>query len=316
MVAHVGLHLRVHPLGGAPERELPERDQVALPEEVPDRLLGLLRQVDLALLQSAEQLVGREIHQLDLVGPLEHGVGDRLAHDHAGDLGHDVVQALDVLDVERRVHGDPGVEQLEHVLPPLGMAGARGIGVRQLVDEDDRRPASQRGVQVELLEGGGPVGHDAGGQDLEPLEQRFRLGPPVGLDAADDNVHPVRPEHPRRLEHRVRLADAGGGAEEELEPPARLARLLFLGARQQGLGIGSVLGHRNSLCAIAITILAPPGQVWAEKAARARGFGSGGGEALPGMATGDRQPDRRRGDRQGATLVDVESPRVAFPQVD
>ena len=49
VVAHVVAHLRVHVLRGHPECELPQRDQVALAEEVVDRLAGLLRDVDLAV---------------------------------------------------------------------------------------------------------------------------------------------------------------------------------------------------------------------------------------------------------------------------
>ena len=86
---------------------------------------GLLGHVDLALPQALEQVVGRQVDQLDLVGSLEDRVGHGLAHGDAGDLRDDVVQALEVLDVERRVDVDAGVEQLLDVLPALGVARAR-----------------------------------------------------------------------------------------------------------------------------------------------------------------------------------------------
>ena len=85
LLGHVAAHLRVHPLGRAAERQLAQRDQVALPEEALDRAARLLGDVDLPLAQPLLQDVGRDVHQLDLVGPLEHGVGNRLAHLHAGD---------------------------------------------------------------------------------------------------------------------------------------------------------------------------------------------------------------------------------------
>ena len=152
MIAHVGLHLRVHPLGGPSERQLAQRDQIALAEEVVDRLPGLLGDVDLAFLQALEEIIGRQVDQLDLVGALEHRIGHRLADDHPGDLRDQIVQALDVLDVQRRVDRDAGVQQLEDVLPPLGVARARRVGVRQLIDQDHGRAAGQRRIQVELLE--------------------------------------------------------------------------------------------------------------------------------------------------------------------
>ena len=65
-------------------------------------------------------------------------VGHGLAHRDAGDLGDDVVQALDVLDVERGVDVDAGVEQLVHVLPALVVPRAGGVGVGQLVQQEQR----------------------------------------------------------------------------------------------------------------------------------------------------------------------------------
>ena len=146
------LHVGVDALGRLAQRELAQRDQVALPEEVLDGALGLRGQVDLALAQALEQLVGRQIDELDLVGRVEHRVGHGLAHDDAGDLRDDVVQALDVLDVERRVDVDPGVEQLLDVLPALRVPRACGVRVRELVDQEQARLAREGGVEVELLE--------------------------------------------------------------------------------------------------------------------------------------------------------------------
>ena len=65
-----------------------------------ERALGLLGNVDLAFLQALDQIVRREIDELDVVGAVEDPVRNRLAHAHAGDLRDDVVQALDVLNVD------------------------------------------------------------------------------------------------------------------------------------------------------------------------------------------------------------------------
>ena len=191
------------------------------------------------------QLVGRQVHQLDLVGPLEHGVRHRLAHDDAGDLRDEVVEALEVLDVERGVDVDAGVDELEHVLPPLGVARALGVAVGELVHQDEGRPAGQGRVEVELLERAAAVGNLPRRQDLESLEKGLRLHPAVGLDDADDHVHPVGLELARGLEHREGLADTRRGAEEELEAAARLPRLFLLRAGEEDLGVGPLGGHRR-----------------------------------------------------------------------
>ena len=60
----------------------------------------------------------------------------RCAHDDARDGGHHVVQALDVLDVDRGVDVYAGAQELLDILIALFMAAPRRIGVRELVDED------------------------------------------------------------------------------------------------------------------------------------------------------------------------------------
>ena len=57
VVAPVALHLRVDAVGGAAQRQLAQRDQVALAKEALDRPFGLLRDVDLAFLEALEQVV-------------------------------------------------------------------------------------------------------------------------------------------------------------------------------------------------------------------------------------------------------------------
>src|SRR2546427_501283 len=147
--------LTVSAPSGSAQRELAQGDEVALAKEVPDGLLRLVGHVDLAVPEALEQIVGRQVDQLDLVGLLEDRVRHRLAHDDPGDLRDDVVEALDVLDVHGRIDVDAGVEELDHVLPPFGVARARRVGMRQLVDEDQGGTASERAVEGEFGQRGG-----------------------------------------------------------------------------------------------------------------------------------------------------------------
>ena len=68
------------------------------------------------------------------------------------DLRDDVVQALDVLDIDRGVDVDAAAQQLLDVEIALGMAAAGRIGVGELVDQHDLRTAGDDGVEVHLLE--------------------------------------------------------------------------------------------------------------------------------------------------------------------
>ena len=86
-----------------------------------------------------------------------------------------------MLDVERGEHVDAGVEQLLDVLPALLVAAARGVGVRELVDQDHRRAPGQHGVDVQLRH---PVPRYSitGADDLEVAELLGGAGAAVGLD--------------------------------------------------------------------------------------------------------------------------------------
>ncbi len=152
LVLPVDLHLLVHAVGGAAEREFAERDQVALAEEVLDGRGCLFRHVHLAFPEALEQVVRRQVDQLDLVGPVEQKVGDGFPDVDARDLRDHVVQAFEVLHIHGGIDGNSRAEQLIDVLPALLVAGAGGIGVGKLVNENDRGLAAKGSVEIEFLQ--------------------------------------------------------------------------------------------------------------------------------------------------------------------
>ena len=139
------------PVGGAPragaldalgdlaQRQLAQVAQVRVLEEVLQRPADLVGAVDLAGAQPFLQVLDGQIQVDDLVGLLEEAVGHGLADGDARDALDDVLEALEVLHVERADHVDAGVQQLEDVLVPLAVVAARNVRVRQLVDDDDLR---------------------------------------------------------------------------------------------------------------------------------------------------------------------------------
>ena len=72
------------------------------------------------------------------------------------------------------------------------------------------------------------------------MQQRLGFGPAVGLDHADHDIGARLHPGMRALQHLVGLADAGGGADEDLE----LAGAAFLapGRFQQGFRRGTLFG--------------------------------------------------------------------------
>ena len=123
-------------LGSAPQGQLAQRGKVLRLEEI---LLGArcrVLEIHLALGQALQKLFGGQVDQDDLVGILEHAVRHRLPHAHARDLLDHVVEALQMLDVQRGPHIDAGRQQLLDVLPALGVAAARDVGVGVLIDAE------------------------------------------------------------------------------------------------------------------------------------------------------------------------------------
>ncbi len=126
--------------------------------------------VDLALLQALEQFLRRQVHQFDLGGLVDHAVRDRFADDDARDLRHHVVEALQVLDVERGVDVDPGGQQLLDVLIALGVARAGRVGVRELVHQRQLGSAGQHRIHVHLGQRRAAILDPLAGNDFQPGE--------------------------------------------------------------------------------------------------------------------------------------------------
>ncbi len=143
-----------------------------------------------------------------------------------------VVERLQVLDVDGGQHGDAGVEQLLDVLPALGVAAAGHVGVRQLVDERDLRAGGRARASTSIsVNVGAAVGASVWrGTHLQAARAwRRSCGRPWVSTKPTTTSVPRSRAAVRLLEHRVGLADAGGGAEVDPqlsachrpEPPRR-----------------------------------------------------------------------------------------------
>ena len=160
-----------------------------------------------------------------MVGAAHDLVGDGLALRDPGDLFHDVVQRLEVLDVQIGDDVDAGFEHLLDVLPALLVPAPRHVGVRQLIDERQGGPAREDRVEVHLLEDSVPILQGRAGNDLEVSDLVGRPSAPMRLDEADDDILAAREAPAALVQHRVRLADAGRSAEVDTQRTAAHAAL-------------------------------------------------------------------------------------------
>ena len=104
------------------EGKFAQHVEIALAEEVRQRLLYLFRGVHLALAQAIAQLVDGDVDVDDLVRPPQEAVGDGFTNLRAGRARDRIVQRLQMLNVHRRHDVDAGVQQLEHVFIALAVA--------------------------------------------------------------------------------------------------------------------------------------------------------------------------------------------------
>ena len=161
----------------------------------------------------------RSVDVDDLVGLGEDPVGQPLFHLHAHEPLDGVVEALEVLHVERGDDVDAGVEEVEDVLVALFVAAAGRVGVGEFVHERHLGVPREHGVDVHLLQRHASVVFFAARHEFEAVHERLRLGALVVLHVPHRHVNALLLQRVGLLEHPVRLPDAGAVAEVHLQPP-------------------------------------------------------------------------------------------------
>src|SRR5205085_597323 len=126
-------------------------------------------------------------------------------------------QAFDMLDVDRRVDIDAAVQQLFDVEIALGMPASFGVGVSELIDERDLRPASNDGIEVYFLKLVPLVFEPAARNDFKAAEEGLRLLAPVSLHHAHHDIIAVFLPGAGLVQHLVGLADPRRRADEYSE---------------------------------------------------------------------------------------------------
>jgi hypothetical protein len=113
-----------------------------------------------------------------------------------------------VLDVDGGDHVDPRRQQLLHVLPALGVAGAGDVGVGELVHQGDLGVSGEDGVDVHLGEDAAAVLQLLARELLQAVQHHLGARPVVVLDEGHHAVGAAFDTALRLGQHRVRLADA------------------------------------------------------------------------------------------------------------
>ena len=163
---------------------------------------------------------------------------------YAGNLGNGFCAAFEVLDVECRENVNACIEQFQHVLVALRMAGFRRVGMGELVNENQFWFAGKRGIQVKFAQLNSAIFNLPAGNSWQTFGKRVGFLATMRFEVADDDIAPGGEFAAGGFQHGVGLAHAGAHAEENLELAALLAGLVALNRGKQRIGIGTVaLGH-------------------------------------------------------------------------
>ena len=275
-----GFSLAGEALGHAAQGDLAQGCQVLLREEIGKGRLGAGGQVDLARLEALYEVVRLDVHQFHGRRLVEHAVGNAFVHHDVRDGGYLVVQAFEMLDVHRGEHVYARTEQLLHVLVALTVATSGSIRVGELVDEHYLGMTLQHGVEIELLEQYAAMAHFERRNLLEPVHQRHGVGTRMGLHVTHHDVETLCQHLVGLFQHGVRLAHAGGIAEEDLEFSSRVAlcRLGLDDLPENGVGIPfCFVVHDSTHCRFdAATMIARQGDLHANSPALLPGRRRGG----------------------------------------
>ena len=238
-LAAVVAHVLIHTIRSAPQRQLSQREQVAAPKEMPRCALGLLQVIDLAILEPPQQLVGRDVDHHHFIGIVKNLVGHGLAHLDADDATHHIVQALQVLHIDRGPHIDARIQQLLHILPTLGVARSRRVAVRKFIEQQHLRMPRQRRIEIELAQLLALITHRQQRQLLQIAQALRSFCAAMRFHQTHKHLTPRLPLALRGRQHGVGFPHARVRAKVDPQLAAMGGGLLGLQARHQRIGIGA-----------------------------------------------------------------------------
>ncbi len=187
------------------------------------RLHRLLREINLALVETFDQLLCWEVNQPDVPQALEYRIRNCFADANSSDLMHHVIQTLQVLNVDRGIDVDARVQEFLDILPATFMATAGRIAMRQFVHKGDGGLARQETIEVHLFERSPLILDLFSCQMGQAIRHCLRLTAAMCLNDTDEHVNALAMQVSRTRQHGVGLPYTRGSAQENSQSAGSLA---------------------------------------------------------------------------------------------
>lgn len=203
-----------------PQRQLPHPFQIGRCEEIFEGGGDPLLRVDFSFFEPFPEVFRGQIHVHDLIGLGNDSVGEAFPDFHPDEFLDRVVQAFQMLDVQRRDHVNPGRENFLDVLVTFSISASRHVGMGQFVDQDHGWPPGKHGIQIHFFDLDAPVFTDDSRHGLQTFQKFGDLGAAVGFGETHHDIEPFAFQRMTLLEHPICLPHAGAISEVNFETSA------------------------------------------------------------------------------------------------
>ncbi len=144
-----------------------------------------------------------------------------------------------MLDIQRRVYIDTGIQQFLNILVPFRVAGTRNIRMGKFIDKNEGWAEAQCCIKVKLRKGNPAIFHHLPGNKSKPFKQRLCLRPSMGLNIPDLNVNSFRVPEVCCPEHLIGLADTRNIPEKDFQFAPVFCAFLVLHPCEEEIGVGT-----------------------------------------------------------------------------
>ena len=186
-----------------PEGNFPQGRKIIQGKKMIHRRAGLLRTVYLPLLQPFQKIRRLNIHKLHLIRLIENKVRDPFLYSDSCYGSHDIIQAFQMLHIDRGIYADSFLQQLLNILITLGMAAAGRIRMGKLIHQQQLRPSLKRRIQIEFPQYYIFIWDFQNGKLLQSVQKRHGFRTRMGFNIPGSHVYPRFCHLCGRLQHRI-----------------------------------------------------------------------------------------------------------------